>query len=171
MDVSVVFLLVTIFLDHAHGTVRQKRAFDSRSRMDIPMGTPDLDDKFSDGLASFIGTEALPGSNRGLFGAPAGGAAGRSNGGSSDINALYDNFQMPVANTNTNTMRKWYGPEFAPPRPPMPPQGALNQGPQNQGPPNQGPGALNFFMPPPQQQDQPQHSLANDGCEYTSAQC
>ncbi|XP_055328752.1 uncharacterized protein LOC129581598 [Paramacrobiotus metropolitanus] len=121
-----------------------------QGRMDIPIGVPDLDDKFSRGLANYIGIPALPGASTGQYGDPIS-LTGRSNVGADSSNSLtYNDFpSLPgLRNTNRAGMTKWYGPDFAPPvpnsgsmmmpnmQPPPPPM----QTPQNQvnGPVNDG---------------------------------
>ncbi|OQV14639.1 hypothetical protein BV898_11145 [Hypsibius exemplaris] len=98
-----------------------------RGRMDIPMGVPDLNDRFSNGLANYIGMSALPGANSqqgnfgmgGRFGAEERSGAGPAAPGNSvgGGGGFYDTpFSMPQVQSNTAGMTNWYGPEFAPPQ-------------------------------------------------------
>ena len=113
--------------------------------MDIPMGVPDLDDQYSNGLAGYIGVPSLPGVNNamGPQARSGSGPAAQGNG----ISSLYNQFPMPQLQPNTAGMTKWYGPEFAPPGPPMMPPGPQQQSPPREPPrPNDGCKNGDFFF-------------------------
>lgn len=126
-----------------------------QNRMDIPMGVPDLDDRFSNGLASYVGVPSLPGGgiDGPEYGAQPQGRSGVGAAASGNaIGNLYNQYTLPRLQPNTAGMAKWYGPEFAPPM-------------GFRGPPMLPPGG-----PPPQQQQRNDAPKPNDGCKSSKNQ-
>lgn len=123
-----------------------------QNRMDIPLGVPDLDDRFSKGLANYIGIPALPGAS-GSFGDPIS-ISGRSGGSaSSPANSLsYNDFpSLPgLQNSNRAGMTKWYGPDFQPPA----------------GYRDSGQGGQNMLPPQPAVNPPQPQPPVNDGCKF-----